>query len=162
MYKHPKWALNLHHDATRFHPEDDGGNDESGGSSKGSRTSEDGEYYSSSQIPEAIETPSSSRSEIPRPTGRDKAKKKEKGKASQSTSTNEVAEEIRALRLTRESELEVMNKLGNARLDLEHQKLMRKSLKSKEILLNTLLAKEHLTPADEELKRRLMAIVFGD
>lgn len=41
--------------------------------------------------------------------------KKGKGKSSQSATTNEIAEEICALWLTRENELEVMNKLSSAR-----------------------------------------------
>lgn len=88
-------------------------------------------------------------------------KNKGKGKASQSFATNEVAAEIRALRLTRDNEIEVMQKLGNARIELEREKLQRNQMKMKEVMLNTLLAKDHLSPEDEEMKHKLMAIVFG-
>lgn len=51
MSKHPKWDLTVDHDTARFRPEDQEGNEESHGNSKRSRTSEDGDYYASSQIP---------------------------------------------------------------------------------------------------------------
>ncbi|KAL8549038.1 hypothetical protein ACS0TY_008060 [Phlomoides rotata] len=45
MCKNPKWEIKLDHDSTHFRDENEQGNEESGGSSKRSRTSEDGEYY---------------------------------------------------------------------------------------------------------------------
>lgn len=50
-----------------------------------------------------------------------------------------------------------MNKLGTARIDLENRKLQRNATKMKEKMLNTLLAKDHLSPEDEE-----MTIAFGE
>ncbi|GJU99849.1 glutathione S-transferase T3-like protein [Tanacetum coccineum] len=108
MCKNPKWMLNIDRDNTRSHPIDEEPNEESGGSTKRSRTSEEGEMlFTSNQ-----ETPNSGGSTIQRPIGRDAAKKKGKGKASQSFSfpNNEFVEELRAMRITRESEIEVMNK----------------------------------------------------
>ncbi|XP_057770802.1 uncharacterized protein LOC130990596 [Salvia miltiorrhiza] len=79
---------------------------ESGGSSKRSKTSEDGGF----SIPSNPETPTSELSTATRPIGRDKAKRKEKGKVSQSESTHEsvVAAELRAMRLTRDAEAELI------------------------------------------------------
>nr|GFB46722.1 hypothetical protein [Tanacetum cinerariifolium] len=106
MCKHPKWDLQLSRDTTRTRSECEEDNEESGGSSKRSRTTESGDY----SIPE---TPNSVASTIERPIGRDAAKKKGKGKVS-----NEVVEELRALRLARGNEVEVMQK----RIELEQQK----------------------------------------
>ncbi|XP_057808415.1 uncharacterized protein LOC131022888 [Salvia miltiorrhiza] len=131
-------------------------NEESGGSSKRSRTSEHGDY----SAPSNPETPTSDCSTIPRPIGRDKAKRKGKGKISESSSNNEVVAEIRALRLTKDNEVEAMTKLHEARVDLELKKEQRKAIKMKEVMLNTLLAKDNLSPEDEEMKRRLIEIVF--
>ncbi|CAH1440295.1 unnamed protein product [Lactuca virosa] len=44
MCKHEKWALELDCDTTRSRPECEVGNEESGGSTKRSRTTEEGEY----------------------------------------------------------------------------------------------------------------------
>ncbi|CAA0840995.1 DNA binding [Striga hermonthica] len=75
MCKHPKWELIPLQDKTRFRPEDEEGNDEeSGGSSKRSRASEDAEY----PRPSFQETPSTGCSTPSHPIGRDKAKKKRK------------------------------------------------------------------------------------
>nr|GEU71427.1 glutathione S-transferase T3-like [Tanacetum cinerariifolium] len=72
MCKHPKWKLNLDHDKTRLQEP----NEENGGSTKRSRVSEEGDYVVHSNQ----ETPNSSGSTIRRPTGRDAAKKKRKGR----------------------------------------------------------------------------------
>ncbi|KAH6811187.1 hypothetical protein C2S51_024949 [Perilla frutescens var. frutescens] len=152
MSKHPRWAASSHYDATRLRPDSEMGDDEeSGGSTKRSRTSEDGEYH----IPSNPETPTNEGSTMSRPMGRDKSKKKGKGKATQAGS--EVAAELRALRLTRESE----NELFAKKLELESQKLQMNHLKMEKRMLNTLLARDHLSPEDEETKRRLLALVFG-
>ncbi|GKC32035.1 hypothetical protein Tco_1039329 [Tanacetum coccineum] len=76
-----------------------------GGSVSNQRTaaSEEGEYVVHSNQ----ETPNSGGSTIQRPIGRDAAKKKGKGKASQSFSSAEFVEELRAMRITRESEIDV-------------------------------------------------------
>lgn len=68
------------------------------------------------------------------------------------------------MRVTRDNEVEVMRK----RLELEQRKKERK-LKKEEwknkkvfyMLLNTLLAKEHFSLADEDMKRGLWAMLFG-
>ncbi|GKA04404.1 glutathione S-transferase T3-like protein [Tanacetum coccineum] len=90
MCKHPKWMLNIDRDNTRSRPIDEEPNEESGGSTKRSRTSEEGEYVVHSNQ----ETPNSGGSTIQRPIGRDAAKKKGKGKASQSFSSAEFVEEL--------------------------------------------------------------------
>lgn len=94
------------------------------------------------------------------PSNGDNAKSEGKHKESESSSTNEVAAEIRALRLIVENGIDVMRELGSTRIDLELKREQRKAMKMNQVLLNTLLAKDHLTPTDEEMKRQLMAIVF--
>ncbi|KAL8214270.1 hypothetical protein R6Q57_003719 [Mikania cordata] len=71
LCKHPKWALELHHDTTRSRPECESENEESGGSTKRSRTTEEGDYSDP-------KTPNSGGSTIQRPIGRDATKKREK------------------------------------------------------------------------------------
>lgn len=95
------------------------------------------------------------------------AKKKGKGKASEKSFTNEVAAELRAMRLTREKEVEVMSKLERERMEFARQKEERKREKeerkitmSNRNMLMTLMAKDHLSPEDEEMKRYLMGVVF--
>ncbi|KAL8469409.1 hypothetical protein ACS0TY_032300 [Phlomoides rotata] len=61
MSKYPKWGLKLDHDSTCFRAGDEKGNEESDGSSKRSRTSEDGSGSTTSC-----------------PTYRDKAEEEEK------------------------------------------------------------------------------------
>ncbi|KAD3641022.1 hypothetical protein E3N88_30245 [Mikania micrantha] len=150
MCKHPKWALELHHDTTRSRPECELENVESGGSTKRSRTTEEGDYSNP-------ETPNSGGSTIQRPIGRDTTKKKGKGKIS-----SEFFDEIRALRLTRDNEVEVMNK----RVELELQKEQKKderNLKKMQLLhLNTLLKKENLSADEENMKRILIAKFYGN
>ncbi|XP_047973409.1 uncharacterized protein LOC125215875 isoform X1 [Salvia hispanica] len=148
MSKHPKEDLTSQEFSQPCPIYEEGAFQESGGSSKRSRTSENGDYPE----PSNVETPSIDCSTIPHlktPTN-----------ASESLPTNEVAVEIRALRLIIDSEAEAINKLGNARIDLELKKEQRKAMKMNQILLNTLLAKDHLTPKDEEMKHRLMEIVL--
>ncbi|MFS7923661.1 hypothetical protein Hanom_Chr03g00263411 [Helianthus anomalus] len=72
MRKHPKWELQLHHDTTCSRPECEVGNEESGGSTKRSRTTEEVDYSNP-------ETPNSGTSTIQHPTGRYEAKTKRKG-----------------------------------------------------------------------------------
>ncbi|CAH1427528.1 unnamed protein product [Lactuca virosa] len=101
MRKHRKWDLQLDHDATRSHPEYEVGDEESGGSTKRSRSTEEGEYCVQSNTEGANIVGST----IKRLTGRDVAKRKEKSKSS-----NEVVAELRAMKLSRDSEVEVMKK----------------------------------------------------
>nr|GEZ22892.1 hypothetical protein [Tanacetum cinerariifolium] len=151
-------------------------NEESGGSMKISRTSEKGEYVDHSNQ----ETPNSSGSTIQRPIGRDAAKKKGKGKTSQSFSfpNNEFVEELRAMRITRESEIEVMNKrleVDKKREEMEIKREERslngkkesskKERKTKKVYLshlNALLAKDHVSPEEEDMKRNLARRVYRD
>ncbi|CAH1433853.1 unnamed protein product [Lactuca virosa] len=99
MCKHRKWDLQLDHDATRSRPKYEVGDEDSGGSTKTSRHTEEGEYCVQSNIEGANITGST----IERPMGRDAAKRNEKGKSS-----NEVVAELRAMRISRDSEVEVI------------------------------------------------------
>ncbi|CAH1433849.1 unnamed protein product [Lactuca virosa] len=101
MCKYRKWDLQLDLDATRSRPEYEVDDEEIGGSTKRSRCTEEGEYCVQSNTEGANITGST----IKRPTGRDAAKRNEKGKSS-----NEVVEEFRAMRISRDSEIEVMKK----------------------------------------------------
>ncbi|XP_057770883.1 uncharacterized protein LOC130990677 [Salvia miltiorrhiza] len=155
MSIHPKWNV---HDTTHVfrRQSEDVDDQESGGSSKRSKTSEDGGF----SIPSNPETPTSEQSTATRPIGRDKAKRKGKGKVSQSESTHEsaVAAELRVMRLTRDTKAELIK----TRIELEREKLQRNAMKMKEKMLLQLLAKDHLSPEDEEMKRQLTKIVFGE
>ncbi|XP_057788513.1 uncharacterized protein LOC131005517 [Salvia miltiorrhiza] len=154
MSKHPKWNV---HDITHVfrRQSEDVDDQESGGSSKRSKTSEDGGF----SIPSNPETPTSEQSTATCPIGRDKAKRR-KGKVSQSESTHEsaVAAELRAMRLTRDAEAELIK----TRIELEREKLQRNAMKMKEKMLLQLLVKDHLSLEDEEMKRQLTKIVFGE
>ncbi|CAH1433850.1 unnamed protein product [Lactuca virosa] len=89
--------------------------------------------------------------------GRDAAKRKEKGKFS-----NEVVAELRALRLSRDSEVEVMKK----RLDLDQQRDQktdeRELVKMQSLHMNTLLQNEHLSSEEENKKRFLISMFYGN
>ncbi|KAI3778280.1 hypothetical protein L2E82_07461 [Cichorium intybus] len=150
MCKHPKWALQKDRETTRSHPASEMGNEESGGSTKRSRTTEEGDYSNP-------ETPTSGDTSIQRPTGRDEAKRKGKGKVS-----NEIAAELRAMRLTRDTEVEVMKK----KLDVDQQREQtitdRELMKMQLVHLNTLLQKEHLSAEEENMKGFLMAKFYGN
>ncbi|KAK9075225.1 hypothetical protein SSX86_003546 [Deinandra increscens subsp. villosa] len=134
---------------------------DSGGSTKRSRTTEKGEYFVNSNL----ETPTSSGSRArERPIGRDAAKKKGKGKTS-----NEIIEECRAMRLTRDNEFELMKK--KIELDQEKVQLMKEKkqeMKENELMkmqlvhLNTLLGKESLSLEEENMKRSLMVKFYGN
>ncbi|GKE79293.1 hypothetical protein Tco_1545413, partial [Tanacetum coccineum] len=158
MCKHPKWKLNLDRDKTRLQEP----NEESGGSTKISRVSEEGD----SVVHSNQETPNSGGSSIQRPTGRDAAKKKGNGKASPN---NEFVEELRAMRIIRESEIKVMNKRleidkkreereikrEERELKREEWELKKEERKTKKMYLlhlNVLLAKDHLSPEEEDMK----------
>nr|KAJ0216518.1 hypothetical protein LSAT_V11C300115350 [Lactuca sativa] len=93
-------ALELHCDTTRYRPECEAGNEKSGGSTKRSRTTEEGEYCVHSNP----ETPTSDGLTVKHPKCCDAAKKG-KRKAS-----NEITTKLHSLCLTRENELEVMKK----------------------------------------------------
>ncbi|KAL8265344.1 hypothetical protein R6Q59_023474 [Mikania micrantha] len=155
-----KWDLQLNYDTTRSRPECEVGNEESGGSTKRSRTTKEGDYCVNSNP----EIPTSGGSTIKRPTRRDSAKKKGKGKA-----YNELAEELRAMRVTRDCEIELMRKrveLEQQRVQYEQERDQRKQETEQENMqllhLNTLLAKESLSPEEVDMKRYLMAKFYGN
>nr|KAJ0205358.1 hypothetical protein LSAT_V11C500278470 [Lactuca sativa] len=147
MCKHRKWDLQLDHDATRSHPKYEVDDEESGGSTKRSRSTKEGDYCVQSNT----EGASIGGSTIKRPTGRDAAKRKEKGK-----SLIEVVAEICVMRLSRDSEVEVMKK---KRLGLDQQREQktdeRELIKMQSLHLNTLLQKEQLSPEEENMKQLL-------
>ncbi|GJR31109.1 hypothetical protein Tco_1107341 [Tanacetum coccineum] len=150
MCKHPKWMLNIDRDNTRSRPIDEEPNEESGGSTKRSQTSEEGEYVVHSNQ----ETPNSGGSTIQRPI------------------------ELRAMRITRESEIEVMNKRlevdkkreereikrEERELKREERELKKEERKTKKMYMlhmKALLAKDHLSPEDEDMKRNLYEMLYG-
>jgi len=139
----PKWELSYGGGTRRPHPDATESDEEGHGSSKKSRTDEDDG---------PSDTPVSGASTISRPTGRNAAKAKRKGKGVSSSSSNvvipeEFTNELRAMRITREKELEV-------RIKLEQKKLNAN-------LLNVLLAKPNLTTQEEAIKNRLLAEFFN-
>ncbi|KAG6416008.1 hypothetical protein SASPL_123429 [Salvia splendens] len=108
----------------------DGGNDfqdlivfnEDGSKSKRTKTSESGEYT----IPSNPETPTSGHSPSSRPIGRDKEKRKGKGKVTQSDSINaQCAADLHALLLAKDN----VNEIAKARLQIEREKLDKPSMK---------------------------------
>ncbi|KAL8205817.1 hypothetical protein R6Q57_009368 [Mikania cordata] len=102
MCKNQKWALEIPRGTTRTRPEPEVDDEESGGSTKRTMTSEEGNYYENS-TQDSLVTGCYS---IQRPTGRDEAKKK-KGKCKVS---NDIVEEFRAMRVTRDSQIDFMEK----------------------------------------------------
>ncbi|XP_042065512.1 uncharacterized protein LOC121809026 [Salvia splendens] len=140
----------------------DGGNDfqdlivfnEDGSNSKRIKTSESGEYTISSNL----ETPTSRHSTSFRLIGRDKEKRKVKGKVTQSDSINaQCAADLHALRLVKDNE----NEIAKVRLQIEREKLDKPSMKMYQKILIKLLEKEHLSPEDQDMKRKLTEILFG-
>ncbi|KAJ9546400.1 hypothetical protein OSB04_018943 [Centaurea solstitialis] len=146
MCKHPKWDLQLGSNTTRSRPHIEVDDEESGGSTKRSRTSEEGDYSTETNQ----ESPNASASKVQRPMGRDAAKRKGKGKASQSSLAPDYSEQFRSLNITRSSEVEVMSK----KLDFENENTHYKTL-------HILLAKENLSPGEEALKQRLIQQLYG-
>ena len=103
MCKHVKWELKLDRDATRSRSEYEVGCEDSRGSMKRSKTTEEEDTDQ--------ESPIVGGSTIQRPTGRDAAKKRGKGKASQSSSfSNDFSAELHAMPITRNNEVELMTK----------------------------------------------------
>ncbi|KAL8223667.1 hypothetical protein R6Q57_019142 [Mikania cordata] len=152
-------CFNLNYDTTRSRPECEVGNEESGGSTKRSRTTEEGDYCVNSNP----DLPTSGGSTVKRPTGRDSAKKKGKGKA-----YNEFAEELRAMRVTRDSEIELMRK----RVELEQQRVQYRQERDQKkqeteqenmqlLHLNTLLAKTCLQTDNKEPQLKMMNNLFN-
>ncbi|CAH1424717.1 unnamed protein product [Lactuca virosa] len=133
------------------------GDEESGGNTKRSKSTEEGDYCVQSNT----EGANIGGSIIKHPTGRDTAKRKEKGKSS-----NEIIEELRAMRLSRDSEVEIMRKI----LEMDQQKVQQREKKMDEreltkmqlVHLNTLLQKEPLASDEENMKRFLMSKFYGN
>ncbi|GKC73918.1 putative nuclease HARBI1 [Tanacetum coccineum] len=136
MCKNPKWMLNIDHDNTRSHCIDEEHNEESSGSTKGSRTSKEGEYvvHSNQEILNSSE--------------------------------------LRAMRITRKSEIEVMNKrleINKKReereikkeereLKREEREIKKEERNTKKMYLshlNALLAKDHVSPEEKDMKCNL-------
>ncbi|XP_057779607.1 glutathione S-transferase T3-like [Salvia miltiorrhiza] len=129
--------------------DDDVGVEDDRGSSKKSRTTEEAEDPNDS----TSETHVSETSTIRRPAGREKAKAKRKGKATVSQHSaipDEYTAELQAMRITREKEVEAINRMGDMRMQSN-------LMVSKMNILNTLMGKSNLSPEEESLKYRLMA-----
>ncbi|KAL8529527.1 hypothetical protein ACS0TY_006813 [Phlomoides rotata] len=67
---------------------------------------------------------------------------------------------MESIKFNRENEVEVMRKLGRERIEFGREKEKRKIMMLNRNILITLMAKEHLSPVDEEMKCYLMRIVF--
>ncbi|CAH1427080.1 unnamed protein product [Lactuca virosa] len=153
-YARHKVGLPIDCETTPSHSDHEVGNEESGGNTERSRSGEEGDHCVQSNP----ETPNNSGSTSRPCTSRDASKMEGKCKVSQpSLSPNEIVAELRAIRVTRDNEVEVMRK----RLDLEQKKEERKTKKMHHMHLNTLLAKEHLSPKDEDMKCHLLAMLYG-
>ncbi|XP_047942200.1 glutathione S-transferase T2-like [Salvia hispanica] len=141
MRYNPKWELKLNSTgSTRFQPDEDS-LEESRGSSKRSRTSEEGG-------PQIDSTPESRSSTLQRPIGRDQAKAKAKRKGKEVatpsyTIPNDFTAALREMRVTRERECDIQER------------------KIKAAILTPLMARRDLTPEEEDLKRALIAELFG-
>ncbi|CAA0821043.1 DNA binding [Striga hermonthica] len=156
MRHYPKWELKLgvERHRTRIDREYAGDDDveEDRGSSKRSRTT-GGDEDPNDEI-QVSET-----STIRRPTGRDKAKGKRKGKATASQPPvvpDDYTEALNAMRITREKEIEAINKIG----EITMQKLALNTLNNKMNMLNTLMGKNNLSPQEEAVKNGLMQELF--
>ncbi|XP_057810322.1 glutathione S-transferase T3-like [Salvia miltiorrhiza] len=155
MHHHPKWELKLgvvRHRTRAVEYDDDVGVEDDRGSSKKSRTTEEPEDPNDS----TSETHVSETSTIRRPAGREKAKAKRKGKATVSQHSaipDEYTAELQAMRITREKEVEAINRMGDMRMQSN-------LMVSKMNILNTLMGKSNLSPEEESLKYRLMAELF--
>ncbi|KAL4564888.1 hypothetical protein LXL04_028964 [Taraxacum kok-saghyz] len=98
MCRMPKWSLEKICNTTRPRPICDVDNEESGGSTKRSRTTEEGDY-SNPKTPTSVDTTSQ------RPTDRDADKRKGKCKVS-----NEIVAKLHEMTLTKDTEVEVVKK----------------------------------------------------
>ncbi|KAJ9546804.1 hypothetical protein OSB04_019347 [Centaurea solstitialis] len=134
------YAIFLEHNTTRSRPEYEVDDEESGGSTKRSRTSE-GDY----SVETNKEIPNSGVSKVQRPMGRDAAKKKGKGKASQSFVVPDYYAEFHSLNITKKIEVEMMSK----KMEFENDKAQHKTL-------HILLANENLSPGEEAVEQRLL------
>ncbi|XP_042016167.1 glutathione S-transferase T3-like [Salvia splendens] len=152
MRLNPKWELKLNStSSTRFQPDEDS-LEESRGSSKRSRTSEEGG-------PQIDSTPESRSSTLQRPIGRDQAKAKAKRKGKEVatpsyTIPNDFTAALREMRVTRERECDIQERKLKAASDIQERNI-------KATILTPLMARRDLTPEEEDLKRNLIAELFG-
>ncbi|XP_047961990.1 glutathione S-transferase T2-like [Salvia hispanica] len=153
MRYNPKWELKLNSTgSTRFQPDEDS-LEESRGSSKRSRTSEEGG-------PQIDSIPESRSSTLQRPTGRDQAKSKAKRRGkevatSSYTIPNDFTAALREMRVTRERECDIQERKIKAASDIQERNI-------KAAILTPLMARRDLTPEEETLKRNLIAELFGN
>ncbi|XP_042005640.1 uncharacterized protein LOC121754331 [Salvia splendens] len=151
MRLNPKWELKLNSTgSTRFQPDEDS-LEESRGSSKRSRTSEEGG-------PQIDSTPESRSSTLQRPIGRDQAKAKAKRKGKEVatpsyTIPNDFTAALPEMRVTRERECDIQERKIKAASDIQERNIKAASL-------TPLMAKRDLTPEEEDLKRNLIAELF--
>ncbi|KAL4590427.1 hypothetical protein LXL04_003356 [Taraxacum kok-saghyz] len=136
---------------TPSHSEHEVCNEESGGNTERLRNSEEGGHSAHSNL----KVPNSGVSTIP-PTSRDTSKMNGQGK--DISQPHDFVAELHAMRVTRDNEVQVMRR----RLDLEEKKEERKAKKMHQMQLNTLLAKEHLSPEEDDIKRHLLAMLYGN
>ncbi|XP_042051384.1 uncharacterized protein LOC121796642 [Salvia splendens] len=152
MRLNPKWELKLNSTgSTRFQPDEDS-LEESRGSSKRSRTSEEGG-------PQIDSTPESRSSTLQRPIGRDQAKAKAKRKGKEVatpsyTIPNDFTAALREMRVTRERECDIQERKLKAASDIQERNI-------KAAILTPLMARRDLTLEEEDLKRNLIAELFG-
>ncbi|XP_042758580.1 lysine-specific demethylase JMJ29 [Lactuca sativa] len=130
-------------------------------------TSERGDY----SVHSNQETPDSGGSTIRSSSSRDTSNMEEGKGSLSSSSLNDLVAELRAIRVIRDREVEVMKKrveVMEKRLEFkqkrEERKLKKEERKTKNFYLmhlNTLFAKEHLSTEDEDIKRHFLAMLFG-
>ncbi|KAL4590422.1 hypothetical protein LXL04_003351 [Taraxacum kok-saghyz] len=151
-----KMGLEINCETTPSQSEHEVSNEESGGITERLRNSEEGGH----SVHSNLEVPNSGVSIIPPPTSRDTSKMNGQSKdISQPSSSypHDFVAELHAMRVTRDNEVEVMRR----RLDLEEKKEERKAKKMHHMQLNTLLAKQHLSLEEEDIKRHLLVMLYG-
>ncbi|XP_074293680.1 uncharacterized protein LOC141620807 [Silene latifolia] len=119
---------------------------ESEGSTKRSKTNEDGDYV----IPTNPDTPTSVPTSILK-EGMLLRRKGGKQKVTEFSHNSEFTEEYRAMRMIREKELELSERQVQEMARLTKEGHEAEKHKSYAAILNTLLAKTHLTPAQEAM-----------
>ncbi|KAK9677164.1 hypothetical protein RND81_11G125000 [Saponaria officinalis] len=165
MSKHQKWCLNNSNFGVI--------EEVSGSNSKRSRSDMDSSPYSVN-----IPTPSSINVDIPtsandvqdinnRPEGREAAKRRKGKRTTTTTSTNSMFNEEDAARLDgvrtdTKAQIELRQRRIEADLKIEEMRSVNVKTKSDMKILNTLLAKQHLAPEDEEMKKKLIKKYMSD
>ncbi|KAK9676452.1 hypothetical protein RND81_11G078300 [Saponaria officinalis] len=148
MSKHPKWSL----------------------PKKGTRSDMDSSPHSVN-IPTTssvkVDTPTSVEDINNRPEGREAAKRR-KGKTKTTTMTTESTfnEEDKSLLngISTDNKAQIQLRQRRIEADLQIAKMTRGNIKMKSDMkiLNTLLAKQHLIPDDEEMKKKLIQKYMSD